>query len=173
MNPEQSKQVLKAMSRTDAVKMVLADMREEITEELNAAEEELIRREDLFMAQAKNRAMVRHAEVVAFACRSTSVDPENVFVTTTYDFNLEPDTVRCVLTDGSAYDHKIRLVVDVERPDLEPVRDARQEVLRLREMQDPDADEARANVLRNAMEHTEEGQRVLSALKDLRAACKI
>lgn len=172
MNEEQAKTVLKAVSRTDAVKVALAGMREEIAEELKAVEDKLTMAENTFIEHARNRAMTRNAELVADTCAATGVEPENVFVAAHYDFAAEPATVRCILTDGSAYDHKIRIVVDVERPDLRRVRELRQEVLRLREMQDPDAEEARANVLKAALNATPRGQQILSLLKELRAECR-
>lgn len=172
MNEDQAKSVLKSVSRADAVKIALADMREEIAEELKATEEELFHAEETFMAHARNRALIRHAEMIANISKSTGIDTESVFAVAHYDFNTEPDKVRVILTDGSAYDHKVRVAVDIERPDLEHVRALRQRVLRLREMQDPDAEEARANVLKAALNATPRGQQILSLLKELRSECK-
>jgi hypothetical protein len=172
MNQEQAKNVAKAVSRTDAVKMVLSDMRQEIADKIVKVSEQLGEAESVFVQHAQNAALVRHSDSLDIICAASGIERRSVFAVVNYDFNAEPDAVRVILTDGSAYDHRLRLVVDMPRPDLTYVRELRQELLRLREMQDPDAEEARANVLKDAMEHTEEGKRVLEALKDLRAACK-
>ena len=172
MKPEQAKTVLKAVTRADAVKLALASMRDEIAAQLKDVEERLTAAENLFIAHAQNRALVRYSEAIDEACEATGTKRESVFASATYDFTQEAEKVRVVITDGSAYDHRIRLVVDVDAPPLYQPQTLRQEFLRLREMQDPDAEEARANVLKDALDSTETGKQILDLLKTLRAECK-